>query len=92
MKHAGYVFKMIARHVVSLYNRISTLLFSVLKLSAREKKGDKNLNENPVGILCVEGCKHVEVVKAVAGLWGIPVVYYNRDKNCITRQFVEQID
>ena len=27
-------------------NRISTLLFSVLKLSAREKKGDKNLNEH----------------------------------------------
>ncbi|MCI8749697.1 MAG: ATP-binding protein [Lachnospiraceae bacterium] len=31
---------------ISAYNRISTLLFSVLKLSAREKKGDKNLNEH----------------------------------------------
>ncbi len=49
-------------------------------------------DEDPVGILCVEGYKHVEAVKAVAGLWGIPVVYYNRDKNCITCQFVEQID
>ncbi|MCI9077610.1 MAG: hypothetical protein HFH68_01630 [Lachnospiraceae bacterium] len=48
-------------------------------------------DENPVGLLCVEGYKHVEVVKAVAGLWDIPVIYYNRDKNSITRQFVEPV-
>lgn len=49
-------------------------------------------DEEPVGILCVEGYKYTEAVKVAAGLWGIPVVYYNRDKNCITRQFVEQIN
>lgn len=48
-------------------------------------------DEDPVGFLCVEGYKYTEAVKVAAGLWGIPVVYYNRDKNCITRQFVEPV-
>lgn len=48
-------------------------------------------DEDPVGLLCVEGYKYTEAMKVAAGLCGIPVVYYNRDKNCITRQFVEQV-
>ncbi len=48
-------------------------------------------DEDPVGLLCVGGYKYTEAVKVAAGLWCIPVVYYNRDKNCITRQFVEQV-
>lgn len=48
-------------------------------------------DENPIGLLCIEGYKNIDVVKAIASLWGIPVIYYSRDKNCITRQFIEQV-
>ena len=48
-------------------------------------------DEDPIGLLCVEGYKNVEIVEAIDSLWHIPVVFYNRDKNCITLQQVAPI-